>query len=199
MLVAIRALVGVLRRCSSGPRVTGGGIHPDRVGDQQGDRARTRNVGCRPLGLADRALHDDLLVAEPAGSDDGSRRRHIPVDASVVVGYPALDGAAGLAEGTRQQLTWRMARTWAGFRSPSMRQASRVGTASIRIPRRSASAYTSGAIGRLPSAPVPTMSRRPPHGMASAADSGVCPYSSRSALEGPLWRRRTRPTSMTTS
>jgi len=39
----------------------------------------------------------------------------------------------------------------------------------------------------------------PAPGMSSAADRGVCPNRSRSALEGPLRRRRMRPPSITTS
>jgi len=43
------------------------------------------------------------------------------------------------------------------------------------------------------------MSRRPPQGMSSATDRGVCPYWSRSAFDGPFCRRRIRPASITTS
>jgi hypothetical protein len=39
----------------------------------------------------------------------------------------------------------------------------------------------------------------PPQGTSSATDNGVCPNRCRSALDGPLRRRRIRPPSMTTS
>jgi hypothetical protein len=47
------------------------------------------------------------------------------------------------------------------------------------MPRRRASSHTAGMIGRLPDSPVPTISRLPPQGIGSAADSGVWPNSPR--------------------
>src|SRR4249920_671265 len=43
------------------------------------------------------------------------------------------------------------------------------------------------------------ISRRPPHGSSSSADSGVWPNSSRYGFDGFFFRFRTRPPSMTTS
>jgi PAS domain-containing protein len=40
-----------------------------------------------------RVGHCDLIVPATGGPDDGSRRRHVPVDVGVVVGHPALVGA----------------------------------------------------------------------------------------------------------
>jgi hypothetical protein len=62
-----------------------------------------------------------------------------------------------------------------------------------------ASAKTSPITGSAPWAPVPTMSRLPPQGMFSSAESGVWPYSSRNCFEGPFFRFRTFPPSITTS
>ncbi len=99
----------------------------------------------------------------------------------------------------RQQVTWRTACTSRASSFEIRRQASSVGMASRSTPRRAASAMTSGAIGNEPWAPVPMISRRPPHGSSSAADNGVCPNSVRYGFEGPFFRLRTFPPSMTTS
>src|SRR5437667_4372709 len=50
------------------------------------------------------------------------------------------------------------------------------------IPRRFASARTSSITGSAPWAPVPTMSRLPPQGISSPAESGVWPNFSRNCL-----------------
>lgn len=68
-----------------------------------------------------------------------------------------------------------MAYTSFDSRSSSRRQASPVGRASMAIPRRSASSYTSGVMGSAPSAPVPTMSRVPPQGNVLADRQGRVP------------------------
>ena len=63
-------------------------------------------------------------------------------------------------------------------------------------PRRRASPTTSGMIGSEPWAPVPMISRPPPQGGSSSADTGVCPNSSRYGFDGFFFRFRTRPPSM---
>src|SRR5438105_787021 len=51
------------------------------------------------------------------------------------------------------------------------------------IPRRFASARTSSITGSAPWAPVPTISRSPPQGISSPAESGVCPHPYRNCLK----------------
>jgi hypothetical protein len=97
----------------------------------------------------------------------------------------------------RQQVTWRMAFAFADPRSCSI--ASTVGITISSTPRRSASAITSSVTGSDPDAPLPTTRHLHDQGMSSAAVSGVCPYLPRSAFEGPFFRFRIRPLSITTS
>jgi hypothetical protein len=98
-----------------------------------------------------------------------------------------------------QHVQCRMAYAWPFFTSSSKRQTSIVGAAITSIPRRFASAMISSITGSAPWAPVPTMSRLPPHGIFSSAESGVWPNFSRNCLEGLFFRFRTLPPSITTS
>src|SRR5207248_11275760 len=98
-----------------------------------------------------------------------------------------------------QHVQCRMAYAWPFFTSSSSPQTSDVGAEMTSIPRRFASARTSSITGSAPLAPVPTMSRLPPQGISSPAESGVWPHFSRNCLEGPFFRFRTLLPSITTS
>ena len=77
--------------------------------------------------------------------------------------------------------------------------ASDVGMTTSSTPRRSASSVTSSTIGSEPAAPLPITRRRQPHGMSSASESGVWPYLARRSLDGPFFRFRISPWSITRS
>src|SRR6266550_255169 len=98
-----------------------------------------------------------------------------------------------------QHVQCRMAYAWPFFTSSNSSQTSDVGAETTSILRRFASARTSSITGSAPWAPVPTMSRLSPQGISSPAESGVWPNFSRNCLEGPFFRFRTLPPSITTS
>jgi len=87
-----------------------------------------------------------------------------------------------------QHVQCRIGYAWPLFTSSRRWQGSNVGLAMNSIPRRFAFAKTSSITGSAPLAPVPTMSRLPPQGIFSSAESGVWPNSSRNCLEGPFFR-----------
>ena len=74
-----------------------------------------------------------------------------------------------------------------------------VGSRTSSTLRRSASRFTSFITGNRPYAPVPMMSWRHFQGIFSSIESGVWPEASLNCLDGPFFRSRTSPRSMTAS
>jgi len=107
--------------------------------------------------------------------------RALLVDSTTVVtrGRTA-ENAANLDPATLRYYLSRYAAPASAVRSsrPSCSTTCRgpCGTAISSTPRRRDSATTSGSMGSAPSAPVPTIRRLPPHGISSAAVSGVWPH-----------------------